>query len=609
MTGFSLFALGAAALVGTAPPAPLAGPGTPPAKAEVTAVSVVPSPGHAEIVIAIRGAADVRDFMLREPDRLVVDLLGATLPHPGAAYDGVARAGIRDVRYAQFRPDIVRIAIYLDGPRDYRIDRGPDAIRIRFGADDDSFRAWSSATPAALNPPTAAAPAPAPAAGDSDETTASAAPAPEVRLPPPPATHLVTASQQAPRITVSWDNADIADVVTGFAVFSGRTIILGKGITGTVTAEIKNQPWPEAFAAVLATQGLQAVELPGGIIRVDSPGALAALDSTEPLTTRMVPVNYVSAGQLVPSVKSVLSKRGTVVSDTTTNSLIITETRSRIGDVQDFVKNLDVRTPQVSIQSKIIFVDRTDIQALGLQYDLGADNGPFFNRLVQRTDPNTGDLFDPGTVVIGGQGVGAIANAQATVPTPALNVVFATAIGGFRFHTFLQALQQLSLADVQAEPVISTLDNREAQITVGEDVPVRIIDFGAVGGQGANQPKATVSFRSTGITLRVTPHVTNERQIFMQIYAERSNLRTLAAADLGFTIQKQNAQNQLLVEDGETAVIGGLTVTSVDKTRSGIPLLVDLPIIGKLFGFSNTQEERQDLIILVTPRIIDDGSK
>jgi type IV pilus assembly protein PilQ len=605
MTGITLFALGAAAALRAAPVsvgAPLA-----PAKAEVTAVSVVSTPGQAEIVIAVRGTAEVRDFVLREPDRLVVDLVGATLSRPGAAYDGITRAGIRDIRCAQFRPEVVRIAIYLDGPRDYHVDRAADAVRIRFGA-DDSFLAWSSATPADLSPPSPAdaPPAPAPTA-----RTAAAAPStePEVKLAAPPPIVRMAPVEQAPRITVTWDNADIAEVVAGFAVFANRTIILGKDIKGTVTAEIKNQPWPEAFAAVLATQGLQAIELPGGIIRVDSPSALAALDSTEPLTTRMVPVNFVNAGQLVPSVKSVLSKRGTVVSDTTTNSLIITETRSRVADVQEFVKNLDVRTPQVSIQSKIIFVDRTDIQALGLQYDLGADDGPFFNKLVQRVDPATGDLFDPNTVVIGGQGVGAIANAEATVTTPALDVIFATAIGGFRFHTFLQALEQVSLADVQAEPVISTLDNRQAEINVGEDIPVRIIDFGAIGGQGANQPKATVQFRSTGIRLNVTPHVTNDRQIFMQIEAERSNLRTLAAADLGFTIQKQTARNQLLVEDGETAVIGGLTVTTVNKTRSGIPLLVDLPIVGKLFGFSNTQEERQDLIILVTPRIVDDGAR
>ena len=195
------------------------------------------------------------------------------------------------------------------------------------------------------------------------------------------------------------------------------------------------------------------------------------------------------------------------------------------------------------------------------------------------------------------------------ITQPALNLIMQTSAGGFMFTTFLQALQSVDLADVQAEPTITTLDNREAIIKVGEDIPVRIIDFGAQGGSGTSQPKATVQFKETGIQLKVTPHVTNNRQVLMQIEAERSAIRLLSQADLGFTIQKQNAKNQLLVADGETAVIGGLTVTSITKTRNGIPLLVDLPVVGKLFGFSNTQEQRQDLIILVTPRIVDDGAQ
>jgi type IV pilus assembly protein PilQ len=124
----------------------------------------------------------------------------------------------------------------------------------------------------------------------------------------------------------------------------------------------------------------------------------------------------------------------------------------------------------------------------------------------------------------------------------------------------------------------------------------------------AGPPKATVQFKETGIKLTVTPHVTNNRQVLMHVVAERSDLRELAAADLGFTIRKQNAENQLLVADGETAVIGGLTVTTVNRTKSGIPLLVDLPIVGKLFGFTTNSEQRQDLIILITPRIIDEGA-
>lgn len=310
MTCKTLFAVGAACLLATAP---LAADDHRPPASEVTAVSVIPTPGHAELVIAISGAVEVKDFVLREPDRLVVDIVGARLKN-GAAYDGIQRGGIKDVRYSQFRPDVVRVAIYLDGSRDYRLEQAGNAIRVRFGA-DRGFLAWSSTAPADLEPPPAT------------ETPVTAVRAPEVT--PPAEAQAPRAAAPAPRITVTWDRASIADVIAGFAAFSGRTIVMGKGVTGDVTAEIKNQPWTEAFAAVLATQGLQAIELPGGIIRVDTPAALASLDSTEPTTTRMIPINYASAGQLLPSVKSILTKRGAVVSDTTTNSLIVTETKTR----------------------------------------------------------------------------------------------------------------------------------------------------------------------------------------------------------------------------------------------------------------------------------------
>jgi len=180
--------------------------------------------------------------------------------------------------------------------------------------------------------------------------------------------------------------------------------------------------------------------------------------------------------------------------------------------------------------------------------------------------------------------------------------VFSTALGGFSLTSFLSAVERADLSDIQAEPVITTLDNRKADILVGEETPVRVIDASSAG-----DAKASVIFKETGIRLTVTPHVTSNRQIAMELHTERSSIQPLAAADLGFVFQTQRAENQLLVNDGETAVIGGLTVTQVTNTRTGIPLLSGLPIIGKLFSFSSNNENRRDLIILVTPRIIDDN--
>jgi type IV pilus assembly protein PilQ len=602
---------------------------------EVRGVSVLPAAGKVEIVIDLQGAAVVQDFTLANPARLVIDLQGARLTAPAALYDGQNRGGVRNVRYAQFKPDVVRVVIDLDALKDYQVERAPGQVRVRIGTERTSFAAWSSST---VVPPLRAERG----TGGEDVTgrapPVTGGPAQAARVTTPSmgrslsieeylAAHRADAAQsQAPRITVQWDNASIEDVVAGFAAFSGRTIILAKGITGNVTAEIKNQPWDLALNAVLESQGLSVQTLPGGILNVVSKVELARADSTVPITTRLVRINYARATSLVPSVQSILTKRGQAVADSTSNSLVITEVSSRIDDVVDFVKGLDLRTPQVSIQAKIIFVDRTDVEELGVKYDLGAQN-QFFNRLIQRPDPASAqpvdtdldgvpdalvptEFFDRNSdiVALGGNSLSAIGNASQEVVNPALELIFSTAIGNFDLTTFVQALQRVELADIQAEPTITTLDNRQAEILVGDRVPIRVIDVSAVStgtGTGTPVPRATVQFQQTGINLRVTPHVTANRQILMEVHAERSSVRP-AAVDIGFTFQTQQADNQILVNDGETAVIGGLTVTEVTVTKSGIPFLVDLPILGKLFGFTDQQESRRDLLILITPHIIDD---
>jgi type IV pilus assembly protein PilQ len=591
---------------------------------------VRPAAGHVEVVIDLQGAIEVQDFTLNGPARLVLDLVGARLAAPATLYDGQNRGGIRNVRYAQFKPDVVRVVIDLDVLKDYQVERGAGQVRVRIGTERTAFASWSSLDVASIAAaPAASNPALAPAVTGGPEQAARVR-TPTVGRPMSIdeylATHRSEANQsQAPRITVQWDGASIEDVVAGFAAFSGRTIIIGKGITGTVTAEIKNQPWDLAFNAVLAAQGLDVVTLPGGIFNVVSKAELARADSTVPIETRLVRINYAKATSLVPAVASIVTKRGAVVADSTSNSLVITDVSSRIADVVDFVQGLDLRTPQVSIQAKIIFVDRTDVEELGVKYDLGSTT-QFFNRLIQRPDPRTAQPVDTdldgvpdalvptenfpssdNIVALGGNSLSAIGNAGQAVVNPALELIFSTAIGNFDLTAFVQALQRVELADIQAEPTITTVDNRQAEILVGDRVPIRIIDISSQAGAttGTAIPRATVQFQQTGINLRVTPHVTANRQILMEVHAERSNVRP-AAVDIGFTFQTQQADNQILVNDGETAVIGGLTVTEVTVTKSGIPFLVDLPILGKLFGFTSQTESRRDLLILITPHIIDD---
>jgi type IV pilus assembly protein PilQ len=604
---------------------------------EVTSLSVVPAAGRAEVVVAVDGSVDVDDFSLASPPRIVLDLRGAKLAAAGRLYDRIARGGITNVRVAQYRDNIVRLVIDLDGQHSYTVNRTLNEVHVVLdpnGTTKTSFTAWSASARNA----------------DSFDAAADAAPSDRASDTPRHSTVMLTSHDRStamssqPKITVTYQDTDIKDVIAGFAVFSGRTIVAGKGVTGTVSAEVRDQPWDVALRAILSSQGYAAKEDADGIISVDSYENIAKQQATEPVQTRIISVNYARASSLVSTVKSLLSKdcpagaagpngvasgaecktRGDVSADSGTNRLLVTDVPSRLEEIANYVKDLDVRTPQVSIKTKIILVDRTNIQDIGVSYDLG-DNGTFFNKLVQRTDPSTfkpidsngdgvpdavvGTPFPSNTQVIniGGNSLAAISNATQRVVDPALSLIFSTALGKFNLTAFLDGLQEVRLSDVEAEPSIVTLDNREAQILSGEETPIRIVDLGSLSQGGASTaPRATVQFKETGIILKVTPHITNNRKILMTLHAERSQLQP-AASDLGYTFLKQSADNELLVGDGETAVIGGLTTTQVQQSKSGIPLLVDLPFIGKLFGETRTQEDKTDLLILVTPHIVDDG--
>ncbi len=589
-----------------------------PTDGEVRAMRLVSAPGRAELVVQIKGAVSVKDMTLTDPARIVLDVEGAVLPEAFApSYDGVNRAGVVGMRVRQTDKSTVRVVLVMDKLKPYTVTREVDGIRVSFGA-DQSFVAWSTGSLVAPLAQLGVVKAPArlerkveivePAAEQSEEV---AAPAAERRLTRTGNPISTNQQRQEPRLTVSWDNASIQDVIAGFQAISGRSIILGKSVDVKVTAEIRDKPWPDAFKAILGAYGLSVQEVDGGILRVDAPETLAAIDSLEPRETAVVKINYASAGDLVGTVKSIVSKRASVVADTGTNSLIISDSRSAIPGLVDFVRGLDIRPPQITIQAKIIFVDRTDVEQLGFKYDL-ATGQQFYNKILQREDPTkAGAPYQPGVNIVdlGGNSISAVANADAFIPSTALDLTYSIALGGFSLTSFLSALERIDLTDVQTEPVITTKDNKKASLLVGEEIPIRVVDASSLGGGAGQAPRATVQFKEVGIKLNVTPHVTNNRQIVLQIETERSAVKTLSAADLGFIIDKQFTKNEILVGDGETAVIGGLTVTTVTRSKTGIPLLSSLPLLGSLFSFTSNTENRKDLIILVTPRIVDDQEK
>ena len=599
----------------------------------VTALSIVPGSGRADVVITIDGATDVLDFTLPGP-RIVVDLRGATLGVPLRLYDKVTRGGITNIRMAQYKPDVVRIVLDLDVAREYTVVRGEHDIRISVNG-PDTFAAWHVGKPA-----TATVGAMSVNGEAMQQSSAPQAPAPlqpsaparstvSNRQPQAPAMQDAPLSPDQKRITVSFQDVHIRDVVGAFAKFSDRTIIIGKSVDGFVTADIVDQPWDVALRQILQSQGFTALEDSNGIITVDSYTNLADREKVEPLITKVIAVNYAKADAMAKTVKDLLSAgcgggaanaaasaqaaggrstcstRGAVTSDEKTNTVIITETATRLEDNTSYVRDLDVRTPQVSIKAKIVAVDRTGTEQLGMSYDLGSAN-TFSNALVTRfqdaagVTPVTGDY----RVNLTGDGIAAVGNASRPYKsTSTMSLIYQMTLGGFNLTSFLDALSSEQLTDVQAEPSTTTVDNKEAELFAGSQLAFLLTPPVIAGQIQSVAPQ--IQRQDIGITLRVTPHVTANRQILMNVFAEQQTLVSVTTA--GPSTNKRNSKNEVLVGDGETAVIGGLTQTQVTRNTTGIPILMSLPVIGRLFSQTEMVERKQDLLILITPHIIDDG--
>ncbi|MCU0648401.1 MAG: AMIN domain-containing protein [Gemmatimonadaceae bacterium] len=681
--------------------------------ARVTGIAVAHVAGKAELRIATESGVEVREFRLDGPDRLVVDITGARLTTPARAYDGVARGAIRNIRLSQYRTDVVRVVVDLDGRRAYEISRSGTMITIGVEGASAAFATWemgSLAPMVAEQAPAKSAPeearvvpetpAPAPRQAETVREARNAAldfgdTQKTERLDLTRGERMQPRRQERPRITVTYQDADIRDVIAAFAAFSGRTIVVGKEVTGAITAEIKDKPWDVALQAILQSQGLAATEDPSGILTVDSFRNLASNQALEPLVTRIVDINYQKANALVATVQQLLARdcsnlttgqaamgaaggmgmggmgmqpgmggmgqqpgqqggmggagcviRGSVVADSATNKLLVTDAPSRLDEIIAKVQELDMRTPQVAIKAKIIFVNRTGIQDIGIAYDLGTGTKQFFSQLVPRNDPETlrpvdtnGDgvndalgggtpFLAPARIAVGGNAVSAIANANNAIKPDALNLIYSMTLGKYQLTTFVNALQRTSLADVQSEPSTVTLNNRTAEIFVGQEIPIRVIDAsaggapgagggggggaggaGGAGGQTPNAaaffPRSTVQLKEAGIRLSVTPQITLNRMIMLNLKAENSSAE-IGPSDVGFVFNQQRANTQVLVADGETAVIGGLTVTEVSRSRQGIPVLMNLPIIGRLFAQNTRSETKRDLLVLVTPHILDE---
>jgi type II secretory pathway component GspD/PulD (secretin) len=546
---------------------------------QIIALTVAPASGRTEVVIRVDGQVAAKDFMM-DDGRLVIDLSGA---RQSSGIDrAINRGGVRRLRVAQFEPGVVRVVLVLGAPVAYELTREADAVRVSFANSEGDFEPWSTGS---------AARAPS---GRAVERPAPAPPQPEEREEPVPLTYDEPAFQQSqePPIDVNFEEEPVSNVAAAFAEFADTTILVAPEARAKhITASIRGMPWDIALRSILDAHALTIRSLQSGVLLIEDAGTVAGRRITDPPITQQFPVQFVSADSISAALQSVLGEDGRVSVSQSANALIVTAPPEAVARVRTLLPQLDVRAPQVDIEAKIAFVDRTTLEGLGVVYDLKDTEGNQF-----------GTVTGEDQIILSGNSIAALGNATSRIQSPTLELASTLVLGRFSLVTFLEALRQVSLTDIQAKPMIRTMDHRRATIQVGEQTPIRVIDAGGAGVSGGDAPRATVQYKNTGVILEVTPHITGE-QVVLDLRAERSNIAA-APADLGITFQTQLAQTQVIVQDGETIVIGGLTITEKTEVRSGIPILMDIPVIGAVFRNTTDRENKRDLLIMVTPHIV-----
>ncbi|HET9333693.1 MAG TPA: secretin N-terminal domain-containing protein [Gemmatimonadota bacterium] len=533
----------------------------------VTNFRVLSAGDATQIVIETDGTIRYRDEFQPLPPHLSIELQSARPALPLRQYDDIYRGGVRYAVVSQPAPDRVRFDFALTGVGSYAVYQEGTNLYVTFDNPTDAFGTFVATA------------GPAPGVAPADVLPAGVV---TRRVPTEPAFAVVEQEFEEPglpgiegeRISLSFQNADIESVVRAFGALTGHSIVAGAGVGDmTVTADIRNEPWDEALVTLMRANGLE-VRVESGMIRVDSVANLAETEKLVDLTTRVIALNFIAAEDVVAVLDPLKSERGAIQADAKTNSLVITDVPGRVQQLIGILSELDVQTPQVTIKAKIVFVNKVDLRELGVKW-----------RMENLRD------FTVDTHVL--------ANTEGTIADPFLDLSIGTLASGLNIGGLLQALEQRELADIQAEPQTTVLNNLPAEIFVGERTPIRVLDIGA----DSPEAQATVQLIETGIILNVTPHITSNGKVLMQLRAERSGV-AVNDPEVGVTFNTQRANSQILVDDGETAVIGGLTVQDVSTIRSGIPVLKDIPYFGALFRTERKRTEKRDLLIFVTPYIV-----
>ena len=407
--------------------------------------------------------------------------------------------------------------------------------------------------------------------------------------------------------TMDVEGADIRTVLRAIAEFSGRNIVPGKDVKATVKVSLRNVTWQDALRTILRSNGLDSTD-EGGIIRVDDASKLYAesVDREQarakqlelvPLETAIIKLNYANASELNSALTSSVSRRGTIQVDKRTNSLIVTDLPGNIETVTRMAQALDSTTPQIEITAKLVDVDSEALRGFGIEWNIAPSPPEFWAGVDDPIDPTRKVLPGGGAIHNDDRTVNVAGEQETPIANPANRLTFGIFKDFASIEAQLQTLEQSRKANIISNPRVTTVDNREAKILVGQKIPLIVQD---VAGNPVSQ------LQTIGIQLKVTPHLTSDKKIVMDLHPEVSDLSTQSTVQGGVIINTSEADTRVMVDDGQTAVIGGLIRTNDSHVRRGIPLLKDIPLIGALFRSDNTIKQNRELIIFVTPRLVSD---
>ncbi|MBN1962281.1 MAG: type IV pilus secretin PilQ [Deltaproteobacteria bacterium] len=419
--------------------------------------------------------------------------------------------------------------------------------------------------------------------------------------------------QSHKRVNMRLKDADLVNVIRFIADVTGENIIVSEAVKGKVTVNLRNVPWEQALDTILKSRGFDKVRH-NNIIRISTAAEIQqererdiakrkVLIETGETVIRMITINYAIAKELLEKLKPMLSPRGSIQVDDRTNTIVVEDLRDNIKRIVSLARRLDRQTPQVLIEARIVEASSNYIQELGIQWGgTGQASSQYGN--------STGLTF-PGEVIASGAAddqqtvnTGTINPGRFAVNLPAaigagsgggLGFIFGSAGGGQLLSLRLSALETNGTGRIISSPRIATLDNRTAKIAQGVDIPIS-----TTSAAGTN-----TRFIPANLELEVTPHVTNDGTVLLRLKTSKNEPDFANRGASGDpTIVKKSAETEVMVRDGDTAVIGGIYTRNTSETYAEVPFFSKIPIIGWLFKKKRNEDRRAELLVFITPRIV-----